>query len=128
MKPLNMKIDFFTNSLSTRNEGLTTYDIGFACVKRNHEIFSNYKLSYLGIHSSILPKKRLISSKFEDLYLFCNEELKFNDVIKTLFGYDGEDIFLIEKKLKNTLRSLLKKGLVLLKTIFQTMEIKGSFY
>ena len=69
---------------------------------------------------NILPSKQFVSSNFEDLYLFCKENLNYNGVIKSLYGYGGEDVFLIEKKnLKNTLRALLKKGPVLAQDYIQ---------
>ncbi len=34
-----MKLGIITNTLSTRNEGLTTHDLAFGAVKKGHEVF-----------------------------------------------------------------------------------------
>lgn len=203
-----MRLGLITNTLSTRNEGLTTHDLGFAAAKRGHEVFlfpvtslsydgknvfglgtklvvdeiptrevmtrnlntfpiekvnletlnvlllrhkyesgripESYhkyarefafflqekgvfvandpkhlpflstKLSVLGIDSSILPEKQMVSNDFDELITFCKDTLKYEGVIKPLGGKGGEDIYFTEKRnLRNNLKSLLKKGPVM---------------
>ncbi len=76
--------------------------------------FVSSKLSTIGISEEILPKHQLVSSNFEELYGYCKDKLKYEGVIKPLGGKGGEDIYFTEKKnLRNNLRSLLKKGAVM---------------
>jgi len=75
--------------------------------------FSSSKIATIGLEKSILAHKQLVSSKFDKLYSFCENDLKFNGVLKPVSGSGGGDIFFIEKKnLANTLKNLLEKGQV----------------
>jgi glutathione synthase len=76
--------------------------------------FLSTKLSALGIDPSILPEKSIVSSDYEELLVFCKETLNFEGVMKPLGGKGGEDIYFTEKRnLRNNLKSLLKKGPVM---------------
>lgn len=85
-----------------------------------HLPFFSSKLSSLNFDSAIFPPNQLISGKFEELYSYCKDVLKYEGVMKPLGGKGGEDIYFTEKRnLRNNLRALLKHGPILLQSYIQ---------
>jgi glutathione synthase len=58
-----MKIGFITNTLSNKNEGLTTHDIAYAAVAKNHEVYFMTVLDIYSKNFGIFGKVKVASKK-----------------------------------------------------------------
>ncbi|MDX1958882.1 MAG: hypothetical protein SFU98_09930 [Leptospiraceae bacterium] len=68
-----MKLGIFINSLSTRNDGLTTHDIAFAAYEKNHDVFF-FPVTELGFDGkTIYGKAKKVSEE-----ILSREELTRN--------------------------------------------------
>jgi glutathione synthase len=79
--------------------------------------FFSSKLATLGLDKTILPKEQLVSSDFDELLKYCKDVLEYKGVLKPLSGKGGDDILFAERKnLRNNLKSLLRKGPVIVQS------------
>ena len=58
-----MKLGIITNTLSTRNDGLTTHDIAFTALQRGHEVFMMSVYDLYSDGKNIFGNVRVIKKK-----------------------------------------------------------------
>ena len=61
-----MKICFVTNTLSTKNEGLTTHDLAYAAFARGHEVMMMTVKDFYSIDNDISGRVRVVQGEIEE--------------------------------------------------------------
>jgi glutathione synthase len=92
-----MKIGFLTSAISTGNEGLTTHDLAFAALQRNHEVFYFTVFDIFARDKVILANAKILNSKNIDTRIDLTKNLK-NFPTKTITLLDL-DVLLLRHKM-----------------------------